>query len=452
MSAIDAVLAGVSEICQRAAGDDLLRSLQFHDIPQISLFAKAYRSALNFLLLANNQPTTSLDVGIAFLLRSPDIVDFTVRESAFRARVEALRDSQLDTEISVQISRSALLESSFAALDLIQEGSPGAALLMNVSVNFVNEEAVDAGGVTREWVTTFFQELAQSSTHPLLIRSDGGQMEVNPAVPLTEQNLKYYYLLGFMMGFAVANEIPIDIRFSRAMYCHLVGRQPSVADLQVVDPTMYHALSAIHRMASTCEFDALGQTFVASGVDGAEIPLIPNGENIQVTNDNKRQYIELIVKYRLGGHVAQQLEKILSGFYRMIDLDLIIGFTPNDMEIICCGLAEIDVEDMRANTKYEGYSIASPPVRWFWECLATMSKSELAQLLQFSTALSRVPSGGFRALDPQLQIMRVAGSDRLPVAHTCMNVIELPEYESSSQLRAKLRLAITLGTTGFGLA
>ncbi len=62
------------------------------------------------------------------------------------------------------------------------------------------------------------------------------------------------------------------------------------------------------------------------------------------------------------------------------------------------GLPDIDLDDLRANTEYSGYSATSPVVRWFWEAVTEMDKQQRAQLVQFVTGTSKVPLEGFKAL------------------------------------------------------
>ena len=50
----------------------------------------------------------------------------------------------------------------------------------------------------------------------------------------------------------------------------------------------------------------------------------------------------------------------------------------------------------------------------------------------------------------KFQIHRCYGSDRLPTAHTCMNQLDLPEYENKAMLAARLRYATREGKEGFG--
>jgi E3 ubiquitin-protein ligase HUWE1 len=120
-------------------------------------------------------------------------------------------------------------------------------------------------------------------------------------------------------------------------------------------------------------------------------------------------------------------------------------------------MPDIDVEDLRVNTDYQGYSATSPQIRWFWECLQGMSKQDRANLLQFATGSSKVPHGGFSHLQAsgsqqRFTLYRTPSSDLLPLAHTCFNRIDLPEYPTCEILKEKLMIAITLGNKGFSMA
>ena len=53
---------------------------------------------------------------------------------------------------------------------------------------------------------------------------------------------------------------------------------------------------------------------------------------------------------------------------------------------------------------------------------------------------------------PQIIIQRTTGGDSyLPVAHTCFNLLDLPQYNTKEKLRYKLLQAIQQ-TQGFALA
>ena len=61
-------------------------------------------------------------------------------------------------------------------------------------------------------------------------------------------------------------------------------------------------------------------------------------------------------------------------------------------------LVVLQIEDLRANTEYTGYTRDSPQISWFWTVVQSMVQEDLARLLQFVTGTSQVPMEGFKAL------------------------------------------------------
>lgn len=48
------------------------------------------------------------------------------------------------------------------------------------------------------------------------------------------------------------------------------------------------------------------------------------------------------------------------------------------------------MNDLKANTEYHGYTVASHVIQWFWEVVEAFSKEDMARLLQFVTGTSKV--------------------------------------------------------------
>ena len=76
----------------------------------------------------------------------------------------------------------------------------------------------------------------------------------------------------------------------------------------------------------------------------------------------------------------------------------------------------------------------------------------MARLVQFTTGSSQLPQGGFADLQPKFQIMGSGEPNSLPTAHTCFNMICLPDHNQYSHFEQALLTAITEGNEGFGLA
>ncbi len=152
-----------------------------------------------------------------------------------------------------------------------------------------------------------------------------------------------------------------------------------------------------------------------------------------------------------------KIDAFLEGFYTLIPPELISIFDPHQLELLICGLPDIDIDDLRAHTMYQGYKLSDPPITHLWSVLRTFSKEEKALFLQFVTGTSKVPLEGFRALQGNgetkpFNIHKAYDKELLPTAHTCFNQLDLPEYDTENDMRKKLLIAIHEGSEGFAFA
>jgi E3 ubiquitin-protein ligase NEDD4 len=98
-------------------------------------------------------------------------------------------------------------------------------------------------------------------------------------------------------------------------------------------------------------------------------------------------------------------------------------------------------------------------IKWFWQIVHNDYDQEMkARLLQFVTGTSGVPSRGFAYLqgnDGNIKLFTIHGVNRAqypyPRSHTCFNRIDLPNYDSKRELRKKLKVALAMTATGFGI-
>jgi E3 ubiquitin-protein ligase HUWE1 len=157
------------------------------------------------------------------------------------------------------------------------------------------------------------------------------------------------------------------------------------------------------------------------------IDLIPDGRNIPVTNQNKQEYVRLMVDHKLLSSVDDQIKHFLIGFHDIVQADLISIFNEQELELLISGMPDIDLDDWRNNTEYHNYSASSPQIQWFWRAVRSFDKEERAKLLQFVTGTSKVPLNGFKELEgmngfSKFNIHRDYGNkERLPSSHTCFN-------------------------------
>ena len=96
-----------------------------------------------------------------------------------------------------------------------------------------------------------------------------------------------------------------------------------------------------------------------------------------------------------------------------------------------------------------GYEKDHPTIKYFWEVFHELEEEDKRKFLLFLTGTDRVPMFGFMS-SKKLTIQKTGDTNYLPVAHTCFNLLDLPEYATKEKLKFKLLQAIE-GTQGFGL-
>lgn len=126
------------------------------------------------------------------------------------------------------------------------------------------------------------------------------------------------------------------------------------------------------------------------------------------------------------------------------------------MQVLISGPSDgkIDVDDMKANSKYTGgYTMFDRNISRFWRVVLSLNRKQQSDLLRFVTSCERPPPLGFGSLNPPFTIQRVPilmDSDKLPSASTCFNILKLPTYSSEKVMRERLIYAIESGS-GFEL-
>lgn len=80
--------------------------------------------------------------------------------------------------------------------------------------------------------------------------------------------------------------------------------------------------------------------------------LKPGGSDIPVTDDNKEEYVELMLRWRLDRGVAQPMEAFKKGFAEVLPVHLLLNFDAQELEFLTAGTLEIDLDDWKANSEY----------------------------------------------------------------------------------------------------
>ncbi|XP_020660541.3 E3 ubiquitin-protein ligase NEDD4-like isoform X2 [Pogona vitticeps] len=370
--------------------------------------------------------------------------EFKQKYDYFRKKLK--KPADIPNRFEMKLHRNNIFEESYRRIMSVKRPD---VLKARLWIEFESEKGLDYGGVAREWFFLLSKEMF-NPYYGLFEYSatDNYTLQINPNSGLcNEDHLSYFTFIGRVAGLAVYHGKLLDGFFIRPFYKMMLGKPITLKDMESVDSEYYNSLKWILENDPT-ELDLMfcideenfGQTY--------QVDLKPNGSEVMVTNENKREYIDLVIQWRFVNRVQKQMNAFMEGFTELLPLDLIKIFDENELELLMCGLGDVDVNDWRQHTIYKnGYCPNHPVIQWFWKAVLLMDAEKRIRLLQFVTGTSRVPMNGFAELygsnGPQLFTIEQWGSpEKLPRAHTCFNRLDLPPYESFEELREKLLMAV----------
>lgn len=370
----------------------------------------------------------------------------------FHTKLSTLRSNITPTPgtCSFAVSRPELFKSSFFEVSRRRASE----LKKKLVVQFIGEGGLDYGGLAREW----FNLVSREIFHPSLgmfeyTREEDYALTICPNSAMEPDHLLYFHFVGRFVGLAVLHGHFIDASFNTVLCKRILGMDITLSDLQEEDGDIHRSMLWILENDITGVLDS---TFSADHDylgDMTTIDLIPNGRNIAVTQSNKHSFVEAMVAWRLSRGTENQLNALLHGLHEIIPRAELQALNERELLFLLCGSRDIDTEDWKAHTIYEGCSLSMPVVQHLWEVIDEFSNDERVNFLQFCTGSCRVPVEGFQSLQGsdgprKFCVQLVDDVSRLPSAHTCFNRLDLPPYPTKQMLQQQLRLAVD-GAEGF---
>ncbi len=168
----------------------------------------------------------------------------------------------------------------------------------------------------------------------------------------------------------------------------------------------------IEELYFNADFEVLGQL--------THHELKPGGDAVRVNEENKEEYIRLMTDWRMNRGIEEQTKAFLDGFNEVVPLEWLHYFDERELELMLCGMQEIDIDDWQRNTVFRHYTRNSKQVQWFWQVninnyfnnfkiklliscfykqfVRAMDNEKRARLLQFVCGTCKVPVGGFAEL------------------------------------------------------
>lgn len=191
-----------------------------------------------------------------------------------------------------------------------------------------------------------------------------------------------------------------------------------------------------------------------------QIELCVGGSERWLNEENKAEFIELVIRHRIDIQLLPAIKALCLGFHSIIPIFLLNFFIKSSDELEMClfGDPSVSVAEISVHAQYtQGYTSQSPQILWLWEVLEEVEAEDRNRFLRFVTGSPHLPLGGLSALDPPLSIQKVKMHHEnvvpaLPTASTCFNLFKLPCYDSLEELRDRVLYAIREGSEGFAFS
>jgi hypothetical protein len=238
----------------------------------------------------------------------------------------------------------------------------------------------DAGGMEKEWfnlVTEQFLNPEQGNinfTNSIglfrLTRTD----EISYTIKESSQQIgdfkKRFEFFGLMLAKAIFDEIPLNLCLNKLVYRLILDPNSTIyfEDIKDYDTAVYNSLK--YMRDNDIDDDEYFEFYFQHEFDGEMFSLVPGGDTLRVTDQNKEEYLVLKSEIMVKIYIIPQIESIRRGFQKLVPLSGLQGFSDKDFQYLCCGEDEIDIEDWKNHTYYEGeYSEDSNVIEWFWNYL-----------------------------------------------------------------------------------
>ncbi|TWU78673.1 putative E3 ubiquitin-protein ligase [Metarhizium rileyi] len=371
--------------------------------------------------------------------------------------------------LCLDVRRECLVEDSLAAVsEVIGSGSED--VKKGLRITFRGEEGIDAGGLRKEWFLLLVREVFNPDHGMFLYDEDSQYCYFNPA---TFETSDQFFLVGVVMGLAIYNSTILDVALPPFAFRKLLAAAPAhgLGISSRPRPSMQYTLEDLAEyrprvargLRQLLDFEGdVENTFVLDFVidtdkygTTVQVPLCPGGAGKVVTNSNRREYVDLYIRYVLDTAVTRQFEPFKRGFYTVCGGNAFSLFRPEEIELLIRGSDEaLDIATLRAVAEYDNWKSprpdgSCPVVGWFWDTFQEATPANQRKLLLFITGSDRIPATGAAMLPIKISCL---GEDigRYPIARTCFNMISLWQYGSKQKLESMVWRAV-FESEGFGL-
>ena len=243
------------------------------------------------------------------------------------------------------------------------------------------ESVDDCGGGYSESIAEMCDEL-QNGSLPLLIPTPNGRDDngtnrdcflLNPMAD-SPLHMNMFRFLGILMGIAIRTGSPLSLNLAEPVWKQLAGISLTPADLTEVDRDYVPGLLCIRDMDSDEKvFQTLEMPFSTPSAVGHDVPLssrylfdhsfahfLFTSSSLtllfryrKITPENKHEYVQLALNYRLHEFDAQ-VAAVREGMSKVIPVPFLALFSGPELETMVCGSPDIPLALLKSVATYKG--------------------------------------------------------------------------------------------------
>jgi len=322
----------------------------------------------------------------------------------------------------------------------------------------MGERSQDAGGPYRESFDIYMSEI-QSKALSLLLPTPNGTHKVgfnrdrwvfNPGAT-SRIELEMLAFFGKLLGIAIRSESYLNLNLSQFMWKLICSETPTLADLEGIDcgvvQNVLESFRNIDQGANAMDAEQFSmtffETFTVDSTDNRTVELCPGGAAMDVTFENRKEYCDLVERYRLH-EFDLQAAAVRRGLATIVPIHMLNILTWEALERSVCGRANVDVDLLESCTTYEGCSRSDKHIENFWQIVRAFDTQERQALLKFTWGRSRLPltREAFKERFTISAFHHEPVDQYYPVSHTCFFNLELPRYSTKKIMKEKLLYAI----------
>ncbi|GMF58364.1 unnamed protein product [Phytophthora fragariaefolia] len=343
-------------------------------------------------------------------------------------------------------------------------------------------------GANREKFVLNGALISQNAGDRLNYSSNAGRARSSPGESFEEKRQLYcemFYFLGQMIGTCLRTRVCVRLDLAMSVWKQLVAEDVSnpesaletLKEIDFVAYSLWKTLRGILDELKCCasddtgaskrheleeQLDAMDLVFTTVLSDGRAVELCDDGTNLAVTPANLEQYLDAMLQARM-----QETEEVMNivkqGLHSIMPVSGLSLLTWSELEKRMCGVAEVDVKLLQANTEYdEELSPNDEFIQRFWRVLESLESEDKRAFLRFVWARSRLPLGSAQ-FHQKFKIQALASSgtgeggssaggatvatgswmdSQMPKSHTCFFALQLPRYSTDEICRERLLYAV----------